>query len=501
MSENILEIRGLCKYFGSTIANKDVDFDVRRGEVRGLAGENGSGKSTLLSQISGIYLKDEGEMHLNGEIYDPKNPMDATKRKIGIVVQELGVLQTLPAAINVFAGRLDQFTRFGIINMKKVYSEARAQFEKWGLTEVSLKPSNCHNMPIETRKMIELARALSIDPDILILDEVTQSLSQNNREMLYRLIERMKDAGKTVILITHDLEEMLEICDSVTVLRDGEVVATESCDTLTMDKLKLQMVGREITGDYYRNDLTANYKDHVVMKAEDLTIEGQIHDVSFELHEGEILGFCGLSDSGIHTVGKALYGLEKDCTGNVVLTDENLAIKNERVALASGMAYVPKDRDNEALMTHDSIRNNLVFPSMKELEGAAAFLNPAKLGSFSKKAVEDYQVKCTGIDQVMDGLSGGNKQKVNVGRWLMKDLKVIILDCPTRGVDIGVKAYIYHLMSEAKKSGLAMILISDELPEIIGMSDRVIIMKDGRVSGVFDRNEELTQENLIGVMV
>ncbi|MGN0734150.1 MAG: sugar ABC transporter ATP-binding protein [Emergencia sp.] len=498
--DNILEIKGLCKYFGQTVANKNIDFTLKRGEVRGLAGENGSGKSTLLSQISGIYIKDEGEMLLNGKPYDPKSPMDATDNKIGIVVQELGVLQTLPAGVNVFAGRMKQFSRFGIVSMKKLYDAANAEFEKWGLMRVPLNRL-CNNMQIETRKMIELARALAIDPDILILDEVTQSLSQNNRDRLLELIKKMKAAGKTIIIITHDLEEMIEICDSITVLRDGEIVGTRDCDGLDSSELKRMMVGREIDGEYYREDNEPSYEDEVVYKVENVTVPGEIKNVSFEVHKGEILGFCGLSDSGIHTVGKAAFGLEHKMDGTVTLCKTNTRIKSEQVALNNRIAYVPKDRDNEALMIRGSIVNNFVFPQVEDIEGKLGFLSPKKISDIAKQGIEKFQVKCAGMNQKMDGLSGGNKQKVNLGRWLLKDLDVLILDCPTRGVDVGVKAYIYHLMREAKERGLAIILISDELAEILGMADRLLIMKDGEVKGEFSRGEDFTQEKLIEVMV
>lgn len=499
--DNILEIKGLCKYFGSTVANKNVNFSLKRGEIRGLAGENGSGKSTLLSQIAGIYIKDEGEMYLDGKIYEPKSPMDATNSKIGIVVQELGVLQTLPAGVNVFAGRMQPFMKFGIINMKKLYSAANAEFEKWGLPKVPLHKL-CNNMQIETRKMIELARALSVNPDILILDEVTQSLSQNNREILYKLIRKMKEAGKSVIIITHDLEEMIDICDSITVLRDGEVIGTKECEGIDSGELKRMMVGREVDGQYYREDNAPDFEDKVVYKLENVTVSGEIKDISFEVHKGEILGFCGLSDSGIHTVGRCAYGLEhNNMSGKITLCSNNHVIKNERDALNHKIAYVPKDRDNEALMIHGSIVNNFVLPSVDKLEGKVGFLKPGKLGKMAENGVKEFQVKCAGINQKMDGLSGGNKQKINLGRWLLKDLDVLILDCPTRGVDVGVKAYIYELMRKAKKQGLAIILISDELAEVLGMSDRVLIMKDGQIKDERLRGDNFTQEKMIEVMV
>lgn len=499
--DNILEVRGLCKYFGSTVANDHVDFDLKRGEIRGLAGENGSGKSTLLQQIAGIYQMDEGSMTLNGENYHPKKPIDAIHKKIGIVVQELGVLSNLPAGVNVFSGRLKRFAKGGVIDMKSLYREAQALFDKYGLMQVPLHKS-CSQLSMEARKMIELARALSEEPDILILDEVTQSLSQNNRDMLYRLIQKLKKEGKTIVIITHDLEEMLSLCDSLTVLRDGKAIETRACTDIDTDEVKRLMVGREVSNEYYRSDQKADYGQEVVLKVEDVSVPDEIDHVSFELHKGEILGFCGLSDSGIHAVGKAVYGISRHRSGKVVLNAERqVEINSVKEATANGMAYVPKDRDGEALMMRDSIADNFILPSLNELQGKGMFLSPQKIRSMAQQGVEEFNVKCSGIKQKMEDLSGGNKQKVNLGRWLLKDLNVLVLDCPTRGVDVGVKAYIYHVMSEARKKGLSMILISDELPEILGMSDRLIIMKNGRVQGEFTRGKNFTQEALIEVMV
>ncbi len=499
-TETILEIKGLNKYFGPTHANKDIDFSLKKGEIKGLIGENGSGKSTLISQIAGMHTRDSGEMLLGGKEYSPHSPIDANHSGISMVMQELGVVGSLPAGVNVFLGRTGQFTKNGIVNLKKLNKAAAEQFEKWDLPKVPMSMLT-DGMMVETRKIIELARALSVDPEILLLDEITQSLSMNNREKLYNLMSKLKSMGRSIIVITHDVEEMIKITDTITVLRDGAVVGEVLSSQTTPEEIKQMMVGREISGEYYRADMKPDYQDEVVLRVSNLSVTNEIEDVSFDIHEGEILGFVGLSDSGIHTVGKAVYGLSKITHGTVYLKPKDLYIKNATEALGNNMAYVPKDRDSEALMIHASILDNLALPSLNELRGSANYLAPGKLKKLASEMTQKLSVKCTGIHQAMDALSGGNKQKVNLGRWLAKDLKLLILDCPTRGVDVGVKAYIYALMKEAKKDGIAILLISDELTEVLGMADRLIIMKDGRITGVIRRDEDFTEQSVIGVMI
>jgi len=500
MSGPILEIRGLNKHFGPTHANINIDFKVGAGEIKGLIGENGSGKSTLISQIAGIQIPDSGEMFVGGEIYRPASPLDANRRKISMVMQELGVVGTLPAGLNIFLGRTGQFTKNGIVSLNAVNRAAAEQFEKWGLPTPPLnKPTG--GMMIETRKIIELARALSIDPDILLLDEITQSLSLNNRQKLYELLRKLKEMGRSVIVITHDVDEMIEITDTITVLRDGVVVGEVVSSETTADEVKLMMVGREISGDYYRADTQAEYDDEVVLSVTNLSVDNELEDISFDVHAGEILGFCGLSDSGIHSVGKAVFGLSKQRGGSVFLKARGVSIKKPTQALKSNMAYVPKDRDSEALMIHTSVRENFTLPSLGELTRAAGFVPPASLKKLSSDMVGKLSVKCRDVSQSVSALSGGNKQKINLGRWLAKDIKLLILDCPTRGVDVGVKAYIYSLMKEAKKNKLAIILISDELTEVLGMADRLIVMKDGKMTRTISRDEEFTEQAIIGVMI
>lgn len=498
--KTILKIEGLNKSFGITHANADINLELKKGEIRALAGENGSGKSTLLSQIAGIYESDSGTMYLNGEVYAPKNPMEAYGKKIAIIVQELGLISDLPAGINVYLGRTGQFAKYGFINHKKIYAAANAELEKWGLPKINFRRS-ANGLNIENRKMIELTRALSIDPDILILDEVTQSLSHDNREVIYKLIQKFKELGRSILLISHDLEETLRISDSITVLRDGRVVDTVETSDVTDNDIKRMMVGREVSGDYYRVDEEELYEDEVVFSFDHVSTTTGLQDVSFEIHRGEILAFCGLSDSGIHDVGQAAYGLVKPTTGKVMLNAENVEIKNAMFSLKHKIAYVPKDRDEEALMMATTILNNFCIPSLEEISGTFNYVSAKKMREMANSSKQEYNVKCTSVNQNMNGLSGGNKQKVNLGRWLMKDLQLLIIDCPTRGVDVGVKAYIYHVMREAKKKGLTMLLITDELTEAMGMADNIVVMKDGAVKKKIGRSSHFSEEKMIEEMI
>ena len=505
-SDTILRIEKLSKAFGSTQANFEIDFELKRGEIHGLVGENGSGKSTLLSQIAGMQRPDSGTIYLKDQVYSPTTPLDAYAHRIGTIVQEYGLIDTLPGNINIFLGQEKRFTKAGFINFSKMNAEIRELKRKWDLAEIPL------NVPVvtlnvESRKQLELLRALSVDPDILILDEITQALSYDNRLRLIDLIKRFKSMGRSVIIISHDLEEIVEIADRLTVLRDGKVVGTVDTESIDMNDLKRMMVGREMEGEYYRSDNEPSREDRVVLSADGLTVTSGLevnevlHNITFNVHAGEIVGFCGLSDSGIHTIGKTLYGIKGIDEGNVKLVEKNTNIANSQIALGYDMAYVPKERDGEGLMMQASVRDNLCLPSFDDLKNRFGMLWPKALKNAANNAVLEFSVRCKDIYQEIGGLSGGNKQKVNLGRWLTKDRSVLILDCPTRGVDIGAKSYIYNLMKQLKEKGVGIVLISDELLEVLGMADRIFIMKNGQIKKEIHRGPQFTEEEIIEVML
>jgi len=501
MQKDLLCIEQICKSFGPTKANRNVDLTVSKGEIRGLAGENGSGKSTLASIICGIQRPDSGQMFVNGEKYAPSSPQEAAKYNVSMVVQELGVIPMLTGAVNMFLGKMEPFTKAGIVNLREVEHRAQEVLNHWELGKV---PLNCPmgEMSIEQRKIIELGRALATDPDILVLDEITQALSHDTKQIIYTLKNRFQKEGRSMVIITHDLEEALEICETVTVLRDGEVVDTVESKKLTLDMLKQMMIGREISGGYYREDNSPDYEQDVVLNVENFTLKGgQVSDISFKLHKSEILAVCGLSDAGIHSLGSGLFGIDKRASGSVKVVQTGSVLNRPQDAIKNGGAYLSKNRDEEGLMLYATIQDNLFIPSAKECSGKFGFLSPKKINELATKTYEEFNVKATGLNQVISHLSGGNKQKINLGRWLTKDLKFIILDCPTRGVDAGVKAYIYQVILEAKEEGLAILLITDELTEALGMADRILVMKESCEATILERGSDFNEHTIIEVML
>ncbi len=414
-------------------------------------------------------------------------------------MQELGTLSGLTVAENIFLGHEERFVHMGIKNTNAMNKEAQALLDEYGFGRIKAgKMVDEYNF--EDRKLVEIVKATYFKPKVVVVDETTTALSQEGREELYKVMRRIRGEGGTIIFISHDLEEVLQMSDTITILRDGVYIDTVSAKAVSEDDLKRLMVGREVTGNYYRADYGEPVSRDVVLSVRDVSVPGQIEHVSFDLHRGEILGFGGLSESGMHEVGKACFGASFDRTGSVTLAD-GTQVDSIPTAIRHSMAYTSKDRDNESVVMNQSIGDNICLPSLGSLRSFGCFLSGRKMKAFADRYAKEMSVKMVNTDQFVSDLSGGNKQKVNFGRWLAKDLKLLILDCPTRGVDVGVKAYIYSLMNEAKAKGIATILISDELTEVLGMADRLLVMKDGRVTRTISRGEDFTEQTVIGVMI
>lgn len=499
MSEVRLQVQNLCKTFGITKAVQDVSFNVNKGEVHALIGENGSGKSTLTNMLTGIYTIDSGHFILDGKEIHPKNQVEANNEGVSIIVQELGTLSGLTVAENIFLGHEDRFVSHGIKNTAGMNREAQALLDKYGFGRIRAG-AMVDDYNFEDRKLVEIVKATYFQPKIVVIDETTTALSQEGREELYKQMNRIREEGNTIIFISHDLPEVLRMSDSITCLRDGVYIDTVKSADVTEDDLKRLMVGREVTGNYYRADYGEPVSDEVVLSVKNVTVPGQIHDVSFELHKGEILGFGGLSESGMHEVGKACFGASYDRTGSVTLAD-GTAINDIPTAIHHSMAYTSKDRDNESVVMNQSIGDNICLPSLDSLKGGLNFLSRRKMRAFADTYAKEMSVKMVNTSQFVSDLSGGNKQKVVLARWIGKDSDILVLDSPTRGIDIKVKQDIYQLMDRMRKAGKSIIMISEELMELIGMCDRILIMKDGAVSGELLRSEDLDENQLIAKMV
>ena len=498
MSDVLLRAEGIDKRFGITHAVDHVSLDFYRHEIHALIGENGSGKSTFTSMLTGIYTKDEGTFTLDGKKIESRNQIEANHNGASIVVQETGTLSGLTVAENIFLGNEDMFTKHGVKNAKAMNAKAQEYLNRYGFNYIKATDL-IDNYNFEDRKLIEIVKATYFDPKVLVVDETTTALGQKGREELFKVMHRMKDEGNCVIFISHDLEEVLEQSDSISVLRDGRLIDTVKTADVDTNDLKKLMVGREMNDNYYRTDYGEKISDEVVLKAEGISVPGQIKDLSLELHKGEILGIGGLSECGMHEVGKALFGASYYRSGKVTV-ENGKEINNITEAINNSIAYASKDRDNESLVVNDTIRDNICLPSLDDLK-KNGILHGKDMTAFADEYAAKMSTKMENVNQFVSALSGGNKQKIVLARWIGKDSNLIILDSPTRGIDVKVKADIYQMMDDMRKNGKSIIMISEEIMELIGMADRIIIMKNGQISGEFARSEELADTDLIGKMV
>ena len=461
-------------------------------------GENGSGKSTLTSCLTGIYQKDSGKFILEGKEITATNQVEANHQGVAIIVQEIGTFSGLTVAENIFLGNEDKFTKHGIKNTASMNKQAQEYLDSYGFNYIdATKVIDDYNF--EDRKLVEIVKATYFNPKVLVVDEATTALGQKGREELFKVMHKVRDTGNCVIFISHDIEEVIEQADNISVLRDGVKIGSITKAEATPDKLKALMVGREIGDNYYRTDYGEEISKEIVLSAKNVTVKGQIEDLNLELHKGEILGIGGLSECGMHEVGKALFGASYFRQGTVTLGD-GTPINSIPDAIKHSIAYASKDRDNESLVINDTIGNNICLPSLENLK-THGMLRGKSMKEFANKYAKQMSTKMTGVDQFVSALSGGNKQKVVLARWVGKDSDLIILDSSTRGIDVKVKADIYAMMNDMRKSGKSIIMISEEIMELLGMADRILIMKDGKINGEFLRSPELKDTDLIDNMI
>lgn len=498
MKNAIVVIENLTKCFGVTVALNDVSISAYPGEVLGLIGENGSGKSTITSIYSGMQKPNSGKMFFKGEPWNPASMNDALAKGVGMVVQESGTIAGISVAENIFLGEMDRFKTGLIIDSKKLYSEAKNVLESVGIDFI--EPNQITgSLDFQDRKLIEIAKVISKDPDVLVIDETTTALSQNGREIVYSLLNKYRARNKTVIFISHDLDEIMNKCDRLTVLRDGKIIRTFNKKEFNDKEIKASMIGRELKGSFYRDDFDSTHGEEVTVEVNNVSYKNKLKNVSFKLHKSEILGIGGLSHCGMHELGSILFGSIKPEAGEVLING-NLA-RNEHQAMENGVGYVPKDRDRDSLCLEASIKDNISIGGLSKIAIKNFLVLPWRENKYVKKEIKDLQIKCNSSTDSVSSLSGGNKQKVVFGKWVGRGCNILILDCPTRGVDVGVKQAMYQLIYKLKQEGKSIVMISEELTELIGMTDRLLILKDGEISKEFVRNKKLNDAQIIEYMI
>ncbi|WP_319560691.1 sugar ABC transporter ATP-binding protein [Marispirochaeta sp.] len=490
MSEQILlEMKHIRKEFPGVLALKDVSLQLRAGEVHALLGENGAGKSTLIKILGGIYTRDAGEIVIDGKVVHIDSVHDAQKYGISVIHQELVLVPHMTVAENIYLGR-EPLKSGRFVDFKKMHDDAKKLLDSF---ELDIRPEEeISELTIAQQQMVEIIKALSFNAKILVMDEPTSSLSEKDVDFLFENIRKLKKAQVGIIYISHRMSELKQIADRITVIRDGEYIGTRDTKTTDNDELIAMMVGRQLTNYYTR---TFGNPTDKVLEVKNLRDGKLLKDVSFHLFKGEILGFAGLVGAGRSELMKCIFGIDPFQSGEILLNGNPAVIRNPDEAMKKGIALVPESRKLEALFPDQTVKYNITIKALGEFIHGI-HVNNAQETKITREYVDKMAIKTPTYQQVVGNLSGGNQQKVVIGRWLATKPKILIFDEPTRGVDVGAKAEIYAIMNTLVKEGVAIIMISSELPEVINMSDRVVVMSNGRITACLPR-EGLTQEKIM----
>lgn len=489
----ILKMEHIRKVFPGVIALDDIHFDLRAGEVHVLLGENGAGKSTLVKILSGAYQKTAGKIHLSGKETNIRSPKHAQQSGISIIYQELNLVPHLSAAENIFLGR-EPMLAAGIIDRKKLLEKSRKILSDLGVSIDVRRPVS--GLGVAEQQMVEVAKALSLDAKILIMDEPTSALTEREINELFATIRKLKLQRVSIIYISHRLEELFEIGDRVTVLRDGKVVGTVDIGTTNKAELIRMMVNRELTEQFPKKKAGTGEE---VLRIEGITRDGELDNVSFSLRRGEVLGIAGLMGAGRTELARAIFGVDKLDSGKIYIRGEAKKVKSPRSAINLGMGFLTEDRKSQGLVLSLSVKENICLSSIERFSRLGRMDAKAE-NEASNRYIKDLRIKTSNLNQKVMFLSGGNQQKVVLSKWLCSQADIFIFDEPTRGIDVGSKVEIYELMNRLTAGGVAIIMISSELPEILGMSDRILVMGRGTVTAEFDV-DEATQEKILAKAV
>lgn len=490
MNEVIVSMDNICKSFPGVKALDHVKFELRSGEVMALLGENGAGKSTLMKILSGVYTRDEGQMKIFGKEYGDLTPKLAQEAGVAIIHQELNMCRHLSVAENMFLGR--EKTKGIVLSNGEMEDEARRIL---GELKIDINPrQTVGDLPVSKQQMVEIAKALSTNARILIMDEPTSALTAKEIDDLFRIIKELKAKGCGIVYISHRLEELAHIVDRVTIMRDGQYITSMNFKDTTMDEIIAGMVGREIKEKFPRVSCKAGKK---VFEVKNLNAGKMVRDINFSLYEGEIVGFAGLMGAGRTETTRAIFGVDPKESGEIYLDGNLVKIHKPKDAIQAGIVLAPEDRKKDGLCTKLSIRHNIALPNLDLLCNKLGVVSRSKEDAMCDEAVQNMKIKTPSVEVNAGNLSGGNQQKVVVGKWLARNSRVVIFDEPTRGIDVAAKVEIYNLMNELKKQGIAVMFVSSEMPEVMGIADRIIVMCDGKITGELDarntsQNEILT---------
>ncbi len=483
MGDELLSLRGIEKSFGPISVLKGIDFDIRAGEVHALMGENGAGKSTMIRIMSGAHQPDAGEIRLGGHATRFASPRSAQAAAIAVVHQELLLFPDMTIAENIFLGHAPS-SGLGLIDRRQMREEARRLLTRLDCPDLDVDEM-VGRLSVANRQRVEIARALSKNARVLIMDEPTAALAEADVVRLLDVVRMLRKDGVGIVYVSHRMNEIFEIADRVTVLRDGRTISTQPIAEVTEAGLVSKMVGREITHLFPKQDVELG---KTVLQVANLSCTGRIEDISFSVRAGEILGIAGLVGSGRTELAETIFGATPSTSGEIRIDGQPVEISSIRDAIDKGIAYVPEDRGQHGLVRRQSIRDNVVMPILDRI-ARGWMVDRARELTLSQSAIERFAVRARGPMQVVGELSGGNQQKVVIAKWLATKPRVLILDEPTRGVDVGAKSEIHKLMVELAREGMAIVMISSELPEVLGMSDRVLVMNGGRMAAVIDRKE------------
>jgi ribose transport system ATP-binding protein len=491
MDQYIVELRNITKRFPGVIALKNMNLGVKPGEIAGLVGENGAGKSTLIKVLTGAHRPDEGEIIINGTSRVFRNPNESAAAGIACVYQELNIEKLLSITDNIFINKW--IRKFGgLLDYKAMHRKAREVMLSLGQDVDPQKAAGTFGMGVQ--QMMEIAKALLVDAKIIIMDEPTSSLGEKEVVQLMKTCKNLKSRGLAILFVSHKLEELFELCDHVTVMRDGEHIETKMISEVTSDSLIKAMVGRTLENQFPKE---LGNKGECALKAEHLQEHGVLNDVSFEAYNGQILGFAGLVGSGRTETMRAIFGADSLDGGRIYIHGRQVRIKSPRQAIKNGIAFLTEDRKGQGLVLSQTIKINLVMANLKGFT-RGPFLDENKILAESDKNIKSLRIKTPSAEEITAQLSGGNQQKVVIGKWVNTNADIFIFDEPTRGIDVGAKIEVYHIMNYLVKAGKCVIMVSSEMSEILGMSDRVIVMRKGKIMAVVDRSsEKFNQEDIM----